>query len=254
MARYNWNWSVLVTEPYVWWLLSGVMMTVLVALASAVIALILGSILGVARTVRQPVVRAIAAAYVEYFRNVPLLVQIFIWYFVLPELLPDAAGKWLKRDLPQAEFWTAVVSIGTYTAARIGEQLRAGIEAISRGQTYAGLATGLTTAQVYRYILLPVGYRTTVPALTNEFINIFKNSALALTIGVLETTSRTRQVAEYTYQAIELFTAATVVYALISIIVIYAMRLVERRAQLPGMIGTATAARTKAQQAGLGEA
>ncbi len=185
---------------------------------------------------KQPVVRAIAAAYVELFRNVPLLVQLFLWYFVLPELLPPAAGTWLKRDLPYAEFWTAVVSLGTYTAGRIAEQLRAGIEAIAGGQARAGLATGLTTVQVYRYILLPIAYRIIVPALTSEFLNIFKNSSLALTIGLLELTSRSRQVSEYTYQPLEIFTAATLLYCLIALIVAAGMRLVERRSALPGMI------------------
>ncbi len=133
---------------------------------------------------------ASADALTRFFGNfnsimgvVTLLVQIFLWYFVLPELLPEGAGRWLKRDLSNAEFWTAVLSLGTYTACRVGETLRAGIESISRGQTSAGLSSGLTMAQVYGYILLPVAYRVTVPALTSEFINIFKNSALALTIG-----------------------------------------------------------------------
>jgi glutamate/aspartate transport system permease protein len=234
--RYNWNWAVLVTEPYVYWLLSGLMWTVLIALAGWAIALVLGTGVGVARTLRQPVVRALAGAYVEIFRNVPLLVQIFLWYFVLPELLPPAAGQWLKRDLPHAEFWTAVVSLGTYTACRIAEPVRAGIDSIAKGQAQAGLASGLTSAQVYRYILLPVGLRIVVPALASEFINIFKNSALALTIGVLELTSRTRQIAEHTYQAIELFTAATALYAAISVVVTLAMRSVETRARLPGTI------------------
>ena len=151
-----------------------------VSLVGWVIALVLGSIVGIARTVKQPLVRWIAAAYVEIFRNVPLLVQIFLWYFVLPELLPPAAGTWLKRDLPNAEFWTAAVSLGTYTACRVAEQLRAGIQAIAGGQASAGLASGLTTVQVYRYILLPVAFRIIVPALTSEFLNIFKNSSLAL--------------------------------------------------------------------------
>ncbi|HEX3498751.1 MAG TPA: amino acid ABC transporter permease [Stellaceae bacterium] len=234
--RYNWNWAILVTEPYLMWMLSGLLWTILVSLAGWVLALLLGSIVGVARTVRQPVVRAIAAAYVEVFRNIPLLVQLFLWYFVLPELLPPAAGTWLKRDLPYAEFWTAVVSLGTYTACRIAEQLRAGIEAIAGGQARAGLATGLTTAQVYRYILLPVAYRIIVPALTSEFLNIFKNSSLALTIGLLELTSRSRQISEYTYQPIEMFTAATLLYCLIALIVAAGMRIVEKRSALPGMI------------------
>src|SRR5262245_8220639 len=127
MERYAWNWWILVSEPYVYWILSGLMWTFLVALAGWALALVLGSLLGIARTMQNRVVRALAAAYVEYFRNVPLLVQIFVWYFVLPELLPEEAGRWLKRDLPHAEYWTAVVSLGTYTACRVGETLRAGI-------------------------------------------------------------------------------------------------------------------------------
>jgi glutamate/aspartate transport system permease protein len=234
--RYNWNWAILVTEPYLLWMLSGLLWTILVSLAGWVLALFLGSLVGVARTVRQPAVRTIAAAYVEIFRNVPLLVQLFLWYFVLPELLPPSAGTWLKRELPYAEFWTAVVSLGTYTACRIAEQLRAGIEAIAGGQASAGLATGLTTVQVYRYILLPVAYRIIVPALTSELLNIFKNSSLALTIGLLELTSRSRQISEYTYQPIEMFTAATLLYCLIALIVAAGMRVVERRSALPGMI------------------
>jgi glutamate/aspartate transport system permease protein len=234
--RYNWNWGVLVTAPYLGDMLSGLMWTVLVSLAGWVIAFGLGSVIGIMRTVRSPVVRAIAAGYVEIFRNVPLLVQLFLWYFVLPELLPKAAGTWLKRDLPNAEFWTAVVSLGTYTACRVAEQLRAGIDSIAGGQAKAGLATGLTPVQVYRYIVLPVAYRIIVPALTSEFLNIFKNSSLALTIGLLEITSRSRQISELTYQPIELFAEATALYCLIALAVTFGMRIVEKRSILPGMI------------------
>jgi glutamate/aspartate transport system permease protein len=236
--RYNWNWAVLGTDPYLGWVLSGLMWTLLVSLAGWVIAFALGSAIGIARTVRQPLLRRAAWLYVEIFRNVPLLVQIFLWYFVLPELLPKAAGQWLKRDLPYAEFWVAVASLGTYTACRVAEQLRAGIEAIPRGQRLAGLATGLSPGQVYRYILLPSAYRIVVPALTSEFLNIFKNSSLALTIGLLELTARTRQISEYTYQPIEIFTVATLLYAAIAIGVTLLMRVVEARSRVPGMIQT----------------
>jgi len=235
-VRYNWNWAILVTAPYLGDMLSGLLWTVLVSLAGWAIAFGLGSVIGIARTVKQPLVRAAAGAYVELFRNVPLLVQLFLWYFVLPELLPTAAGTWLKRDLPNAEFWTAVVSLGTYTACRVAEQVRAGIESIAKGQASAGLATGLTQIQVYRYILLPVAYRIVVPALTSEFLNIFKNSSLALTIGLLELTSRSRQISELTYQPIELFTEATALYCLIALLVTFGMRIVEKRSALPGMV------------------
>lgn len=234
--HYNWNWSVLATEPYLGWILSGLMWTVLIALAGWAIAFSLGSILGVARTVRSRAVRAAAAAYVELFRNIPLLVQMFLWYFVLPEVLPKAAGDWLKRGLPHAEFWTAVVCLGLYTAVRVGEQVRAGIQSIAAGQASAGLATGLTQVQVYRHILLPNAYRIILPALTTEFLSIFKNSSLALTIGVLELTGRTRQISEYTMQPIEMFLTATVLYGAVTLTVAGAMWLVEGRTRFPGML------------------
>jgi glutamate/aspartate transport system permease protein len=234
--RYNWNWSVLVTDPYLGWILSGLLWTILVAAAGWIIALVLGTVIGIARTVRSRVVRALAAVYVEVFRNIPLLVQIFLFYFVLPEVLPRAAGRWLKRELPEPEFWTAVVSLGLYTACRVAEQVRSGIQSIPQGQTFAGLATGLTRRQVYRWIILPVAYRTTIPAFTSEFLNIFKNSSLALTIGVLELTSRTRQVSEQTFHPIEAFAAASGLYALITLIITLLMSVVERRLRIPGTI------------------
>jgi glutamate/aspartate transport system permease protein len=210
--------------------------TVAVALAGWIIAFSLGSVIGIARTLNSRVARFVAGGIVEIFRNVPLLVQMFLWYFVLPEVLPRAAGIWLKRGLPYAEFWTAVVCLGIYTACRVAEQVRSGINAIGAGQRNAGLASGLTTFQVYRHILLPVGYRIIVPTLTTEFLSIFKNSSLALTIGVLELTGRTRQISEYTYQPIEMFTAATLIYCVVTLAVTAAMRLVERRSRVPGLI------------------
>jgi len=234
--RYNWNWSVLLADPYLGWILSGLGWTILVSAASWIIGLILGSVIGTMRTLPSRTARLVGAVYVEIFRNVPLLVQIFLFYFVLPEVLPREIGRWLKRDLPHPEFTMAVISLGLYTACRVAEQVRAGIVTAGKGQANAGLATGLTTAQVYRLILLPLAYRLTIPALTNEFLNVFKNSALALTIGVLELTARTRAVADYTSHAIEAFTAASLIYATISFSISGLMRIVERRARLPGTL------------------
>ena len=234
--NYNWNWAVLVSPPYFGWILSGLMWTVLIALAAWVLAFTLGSLLGIARSLQNRSVRLAAAAYVELFRNIPLLVQMFLWYFVLPEVLPRAAGNWLKRGLPHVEFWTAVVCLGLYTAVRVCEQVRSGIGAIAAGQASAGLASGLTLPQVYRHILLPNAYRIILPALTTEFLSIFKNSSLALTIGVLELTGRTRQISEYTMQPIETFVAATVLYGAVTLIVAGLMRGVEGRTRLVGAI------------------
>jgi glutamate/aspartate transport system permease protein len=234
--NYNWDWGVLFREPYFEWLVSGFLWTISVSIAAWILAFSLGSIVGIARTVENRLVSGIATCYVEVFRNIPLLVQMFLWYFVFPELLPDDAGMWVKRELPMPEFTTAVVCLGLYTASRVAEQVRAGIQAIGQGQRNAGLAMGLTPAQVYRYVLLPVAYRIIVPPLTSEFLTIFKNSSVALTIGVLETTAQARQIEEYTFQGFEAFTAATLLYIVVTSIVMLLMKLIEGRVRIPGMI------------------
>jgi glutamate/aspartate transport system permease protein len=234
--QYNWNWGILLQAPYFGWICSGLAWTIGTACAAWIIAFTLGSVIGVMRTTNIAALRIIGTAYVELFRNVPLLVQMFLWFFVFPELLPKAAGTWVKRDLPLPEFSTAVVCLGTYTASRVAEQVRAGIESIGQGQRYAGLAIGLTPVQVYRYVLLPVGYRIIIPPLTSDFLGIFKNSSLALTIGVLELTAQTRQIEEYTFQGFEAFTTATVLYCVVTFIVMTVMRVVERKTAIPGMI------------------
>ena len=234
--NYNCDWGVLFREPYLEWLVSGFLWTISVSIAAWILAFSLGSIVGIARTVENRWASGIATCYVEIFRNIPLLVQMFLWYFVFPELLPDDAGMWVKRELPMPEFTTAVVCLGLYTASRVAEQVRAGIQAIGQGQRNAGLAMGLTPAQVYRYVLLPVAYRIIVPPLTSEFLTIFKNSSVALTIGVLETTAQARQIEEYTFQGFEAFTAATLLYIVVTSIVMLLMKLVEGRVRIPGMI------------------
>ncbi len=160
----------------------------------------------------------------------------FLWYFVFPELLPEEAGMWVKRGIPLPEFWTAVICLGTYTASRVAEQVRAGINAISDGQKQAAMAIGLTQTQVYKYVLLPVSFRTIIPPMTSEFLGIFKNSSLGLTIGVLELTAQTRQIEEYTFQGFEAFTAATVIYIIVTFMVMTAMTVVEKKVAIPGMI------------------
>ncbi len=224
---------------YLDWVISGIKWTLLVSILAWVIAFTVGSVLGVLRTSQLAILRAPATVYVEIFRNVPLLVQMFIWYFVLPEIVPNALGMWLKQGMPLPEFWNAVLCLGFYTASRVAEQVRSGIQSIPQGQTQAGLAMGLTRVQVYRYVLLPMGYRIVIPPLTSEFLTIFKNSSVALTIGVLELTAQARQISEYTFRTFEVFTVATVVYLLITLAVIVAMRFLEKKVRVPGYIGSA---------------
>ncbi len=220
------------------WVLSGIKWTLLVSICAWIIAFTIGSVLGVLRTTQLWWLRGPATAYVELFRNIPLLVQMFIWYFVVPEIVPETLGTWMKQGMPMPEFSSAVLALGFYTASRVAEQVRSGIQSIPIGQTHAALATGLTMPQVYRHLLLPMGYRIVIPPLTSEFLTIFKNSSVALTIGVLELTAQARTISEYTFRTFEIFTLATVVYVLITMAVTVAMQLVERRLRVPGYVGT----------------
>ncbi|GBU18849.1 MULTISPECIES: amino acid ABC transporter permease [Methylobacterium] len=237
--NYTWNWGIFLepspegTGTYADMLLSGLSWTIATALSSWVIAFCLGSLIGVLRTLPSKAARAVGTAYVELFRNVPLLVQMFLWYFVLPEVLPGSLGSWIKQ-LPNAPFYTAVACLGFFTASRVAEQVRAGIESLPRGQRMAGTAMGFTVAQTYRYVLLPNAYRIILPPLTSEFLNNLKNTSVALTIGLLELTGRARSMQEFSFQVFEAFTAATILYVLVNLVVIAAATLIERRVAVPG--------------------
>jgi len=234
--NYNWNWSVLFEQQYFDWIVSGTLWTIYLSLAASAIAFFLGSLIGILRTLDNKILNFIGTTYVEIFRNIPLLVQMFIWYFVFPELVPKEFGNWLKQDLPNPEFSSALFCLGTYTASRVAEQVRSGINSVSTGVGSAGYATGLTTYQLYIYILLPIGYRIIIPPLTSEFLTIFKNSSLALTIGLLELTARSNMIMDWTFQGFEAFTAATVIYVSVTMIVTLIMQRVEKQTQIPGFI------------------
>mgnify|MGYP003590346121 FL=1 len=245
MSAYQWHWGV-IFEPvpdtgefYYQWLLSGLGWTLTTALAAWCIALVVGTLVGVARTVPNRLVSGLATAYVELFRNIPLIVQMFLWFFVLPEFLPTAVGNWVKQDMPLPAFSTAVMALGIYTAARIAEQVRTGILTLSRGQKNAGLAMGLTLWQTYRYVLLPVAFRVITPPLTSEFMNIFKNSAVALVIGLTELTFQMRQITgEYApANPIEVMTITSVLYLLVAFSANRLMAWLERKTRIPGTIG-----------------
>jgi glutamate/aspartate transport system permease protein len=245
-VKYNWNWGIFwQLSPdghgtYLHTLLTGLGWTLATALAAWLIALALGMVVGVIRTTPVNWMRRVGDAWVEVFRNVPLLVQMFIWFFVVPELLPASVGVWLKQ-LPRSAFYTAVVCLGLYTSARVAEQVRAGIQSLASGQRMAGVALGLTLPQTYRYILLPMAIRIVMPPLTSEFMNVIKNSAVALTIGLVELTASARSMQEFSFQVFEAFTAATLIYMALNLIVVRGMRWLERRLAVPGLLGAAQA-------------
>ena len=179
--NYHWNWGIFLEqvkggdETYLDWLFTGLGWTLAVRLSAWMIALAIGIVVGTLRTVPTGwLVRSLA--WVELFRNIPLLVQMFLWFFVVPELLPRDLSLWVKQDMPAKEFITATICLGLFTSARVAEQVRAGIQSLPRGQTMAGLAIGFTLPQTYRYVILPMAFRIIIPPLTSEFMNIFKNS------------------------------------------------------------------------------
>jgi glutamate/aspartate transport system permease protein len=240
-VSYHWNWYIFFepapngTGTYLDMLLSGLWLTIETSICAWIIALVLGSVIGVMRTLPSRTASWIGFCYVEFFRNMPLLVQLFLWFFVLPELLPRTAGLWLKQ-LPHAPFYTAAIGIGLFMSVRVAEQLRAGIGSLPRGQRLAGTALGLTTLQVYRYVLLPMAFRIIMPPLTSEFLSTIKNTSVAITIGLIELTGEARSMQEFSFQVFEAFTAATALYLAINIVVVIAMRFVERAIAVPGYI------------------
>ena len=239
--NYHWNWRIFWdTSPdgvhtYFDTLCSGLMWTLATALAAWLMALVFGVLVGTLRSMASPWAARLTDAYIELFRNIPLLVQMFLWYFVMPELLPASAGQWLKT-MPNAPFITAVICLGFFTSARVAVQVAAGIAALPRGQILAATALGLTLPQAYRHILLPLAARIILPPLSSEFLNVVKNSSVALTIGLMELTASARAIQEFSFQVFEAFSAATIIYVALNLAILALMRLLEHHLAVPGFM------------------
>ncbi|KQP37914.1 amino acid ABC transporter permease [Pseudorhodoferax sp. Leaf274] len=217
------------TYTYLNWIISAWGWTVSVALSALAVALVVGSLIGILRTLpNSPGWVRFGNAWVELFRNIPLLVQIFLWYHVVPAIFTS------MRDVPP--FILVVLALGFFTSARIAEQLRAGIQALPRGQRYAGMAVGFTTWQYYRYVILPMAYRMILPPLTSESMNIFKNSSVAFAVSIAELTQFAMQAGEETARPIEMYLGVTVLYVISAMIINRIMAFIEKRARVPGFV------------------
>jgi glutamate/aspartate transport system permease protein len=214
---------------YLDWLISAWGWTLSVALLALLVALLVGSLMGILRTAPNRAFVALGNAWTELFRNIPLLVQLFLWYHVLPSIFLTL------RAVPS--FVLVVFALGFFTSARISEQVKAGIEALPRGQRHAGLAVGLTLPQTYRYVLLPMAFRIVIPPLTSESMNIVKNSSVAFAVSVTELTMFAMQAQEETSRGIEIYLAVTGLYFVSAFIVNRLAQFIEHRVQVPGMIG-----------------
>ncbi|BAO90387.1 amino acid ABC transporter permease [Caballeronia cordobensis] len=237
---YVWNWKVFLQlsldgHPYYELLASGLMWTIATSVCAWLLAFVVGSIVGVMRTLPNAVARGFATSYVEVFRNVPLLMQIFLWYFVVPEFLPASVASYVKTA-DNGPFFTAVLAIGFFMSSRVAEQVRTGVGALPRGQFMAGTALGLTRAQTYRHILLPVAYRVVLPPMTSDFMATIKNTSVAMTIGLMELTGQARAMQEFTFQVFEAFSVAALTYLILNLAVTWLMRSLEKRLAVPGFI------------------
>ncbi|ABE45799.1 amino acid ABC transporter permease [Polaromonas sp. JS666] len=235
----TWDWQVFLNDDgsgrtYLQWMMDAWGWTLSVAGCSWVVAIVMGGIMGTLRTLpNSPWLVRLANVWVEVFRNVPLLVQIFIWYFVIPKMFPA------MRDLPG--FVLVVFALGFFTSARIAEQVRAGVQALPRGQRYAGMAMGFTTAQTYRYVILPMAIRIIIPPLTSESMNLLKNSSVAFAVSIAELTMFAMQAQEETSRGVEIYLAVTALYAVSAFTVNRIMAFIEKKVQIPGYIVAGTA-------------
>lgn len=230
----NWDWQVFLNDDgsgrtYLSWMFDAWGWTLAVAGCSWVVAMLTGGLMGTLRTLpNSPWLVRLANVWVEVFRNVPLLVQIFIWYFVVPKMFP------FMQQVPS--FLLVVFALGFFTSARIAEQVRAGVQALPRGQRYAGMAMGFTTAQTYRYVILPMALRIIIPPLTSESMNLLKNSSVAFAVSIAELTMFAMQAQEETSRGVEVYLAVTVLYAISAFAVNRVMAFVEKKVQIPGFV------------------
>lgn len=235
MLDYKFDWSVLWRHPYGEWFLNGILITIQLSLLAWLIALTLGIVIGTIRVLPWRSVRLIGTTYVEVIRNIPILVQLFFWFFAFPSLLPRKIEFWLYDNI-EFPFWIAVVGLGIYTASRVAEHIRSGLSSISKDQYQAAFSTGLSIFQVYRYVIIPYAIRVVMPPLTTEFVTVFKNSALAMTITVMEATGAAYLIDSYTFRGLETTTGACLVYICTSISVVVFMGWIEKKISIPGLI------------------
>lgn len=207
--------------------------TAFLATTALILAVIIGFIIGTLKTLpNQRIIPFLATCWIEFFRNIPLLVMVFLWYFVIPKLFP--AINDILRQNPFASLYLVIGALGFFTSARIAEQVRSGIQSISTGQRYAAQALGFTTFQTYRYVLLPRTLRTIMPPLTSEAMGIVKNSAVAIGVSVAELMNFLNQTVEETARSYEIYTIVTVLYILLALIVFVIMSCIQRLLRIPG--------------------
>ena len=235
------QWPDDVLSPQYWgWLLQGWLMTIWATLLVVVCSSVLGIFLAVARSSARPWLQWLARLYLSLFRNTPLLVQLFFWYFGLPALLPESVVAWLNTEhvlglgfaqlaWPSFEFIAAIIGMVFYSTAYVGEEIRAGFNGVSHTQIHAGLALGMKRGQVLRYIVLPQALAIIKPALFGQYMNIAKNTSLGMAVGLMELSYRSRQAEAETFMSFQVYGIGTVLYILLVLAIGMAGRKLGRR-------------------------
>ncbi|SIO38119.1 amino acid ABC transporter permease [Paraburkholderia phenazinium] len=209
------NFSSIFTAQNLKHLMWGMQYTVLLTLTSWVLAVALGTVLATLRAIGNPLIEKIVAGYVAFHQNVPMLAQLFLWYFGVPTLLPDSAQAWINSH--GGEFIFASIAIGLCMAAYYSEDIRSGLRAVSAGQHEAARSLGLSFAKSMRYVILPQGFRIAMPPFINHTVVLFKNTSLAMAIGVAELTYTVRDIENQTFRTFEIYLVGTVIYLAISL-------------------------------------
>lgn len=228
---YEFDWSVLITYKHL--LVDGFLMTLKLSIIGIVLAFIVGSIMGLLRINKNFFVAIFASYYIEFFRNIPLIVQIFFIYFTFDilEIFPflETVGNKLNIENHNG-FFSALFALIFYTSAYIAEILRGGIQSLPKGQMEASKTLGMTSIQSLYYIILPQAMKIVCGPITSQFINLIKNSSLAMTIGVAELTFQTQEINALTFRGFEAATAVTLLYLFLTLTTSLLMVIIDRYA------------------------
>ena len=231
MIHYEFDWQIILSGKYFDWLVSGLKTTLQLSAISILLAFSLGLIIALMRMTQFRPVRWFAYAYLEFFRNTPLLIQLFFWYFASYKLLPQIINDYLATT--NFEFTAAVIALTVYTSAFIAEDVRSGVRSIPKEQMEAARSFGFSYVRAMRYVILPQATRIIIYPLITQFLNLTKNSSLAMTIGVAELTYQARQVESYTFKGYEAFTAETIIYLAISLVISLVVSLYGKAVRIP---------------------
>lgn len=221
------DFSILLQGEYPQWIFKGVVTMFELTALAWLLAVAVGTVLALVRMSNSRVGQAVVAAYVEYHQNVPMLVQIFLWYFGIPALLPEGMQHWFNAH--NSEFLFAFIAVGLCMGAYMSEDLRGGIRSIPKSQLEASRALGLSYLQSSRLVVLPQAARIALPTLINHAVLLFKNTSLAMTVGVAELTYVTREIESQSFRTVEVYLFATLVYFSVSLLIMAGGAALEHR-------------------------